>query len=392
MRVLIAPDKFKGTLSAADVAAHLRVGLLAGAADGLECEVLPLADGGDGTVDAMVGAGFAAYAVAGSVDGSAVPANRVGSPDSPDSPDSPNPAVIAFDGTTAVVEVANACGLALLAQSTHGDLRPLAASSARFGEAVRFALGLAPRRLILGLGGSASTDGGTGMLTALGAVFRDDDGQVVDGSGADLARIRSVDLAGIPSMEGVELVVATDVTNPLLGPDGAAAVFAPQKGASPDDVVALEAGLTHLVDVLGAAGRADATTLAAAPGAGAAGGIGFACLLLGATPCSGAGVVLDVLGFDRLVARADVVVTGEGRMDAQTLSGKLPAVVAERSRPRSVYAVVGRDDLGARALSAGFTAVLALVDVVGPECATDADLSATGLERIGRDLGQRLTS
>src|SRR6478735_8343137 len=285
LRALIAPDKFKGSLTAAEVAGALAAGLrsaaeVAGSPGAVHCELLPLADGGDGSVDAAVTSGFARHSVT-----VAGPTGR------------PVQADIAFDGATAVVEVANTCGLALLPD---GNLDPLNASSRGFGEAVLFALGLKPDRVVLALGGSSSTDGGMGMLSALGYRFLDAAGHELNGSGEALGRIRSIEWTSSPGLAGVELVMASDVHNPLLGRQGAPAVFGPQKGAGPREIAALEDGLKRFVGKLSEAGIPDAGKLAEHAGAGSAGGLGFACLLLEATQVSGADYFLDLLDFNKI--------------------------------------------------------------------------------------------
>jgi glycerate kinase len=239
VRALIAPDKFKGSLTAAEVADALAAGLRSAAnvsrtAGAVQCELLPLADGGDGSVDAAVAAGFTrhSYTVAG-------PTGQ------------PVQAAIAFDGNTAVVEVANTSGLALLPE---GKLEPLNTSSRRFGEAVLLALSLKPARIVLALGGSASTDGGMGMLTALGYRFLDVNGRQLDGNGRTLGQIHSIQRTDFPELAVTKLIVASDVHNPLLGPQGAPAVFGPQKGAGSTEIAALDDGLAHLVRKLSEAG------------------------------------------------------------------------------------------------------------------------------------------
>ena len=364
MKVLIAPDKFKGSLTAAEVARHLGTGL---EQRGVTTRALPLADGGDGSVAAAVAAGFRSV----EVDVAAATGER-------------HTATIAFDGATAVVEVANTCGLHTLPA---GTLAPLTSSSAGIGDAVRTAVTLGATRIVLALGGSASTDGGTGMLAVLGAVFRDEAGRPVAAGGGSLHLIHTVDLGGLPELARTEVVIASDVQNPLTGPDGAAAVYGPQKGADPAQVSALDAGLTHLVDRLAAAGRPDAPRLAATPGAGAAGGLGFAGLLLGGRAVSGADYFLDLLRFEAHLDGCDLVVTGEGRIDDQTLHGKLPAVVARRAAPLPVIAVVGRSDLGddARQLM-GLRAVHAIADRTDGNPANDPGLSARLLVELGRTM------
>jgi glycerate 2-kinase len=362
MRVLVAPDKFKGSLPAPEVATAIAQGLEAA---GVASRLLPLADGGDGSVAAALHAGSAPRTV--TVRGADGRRHAT---------------VYAFDGATAVIEVANTCGLATLPP---GVLAPMTSSSHGFGQALGAALEEGARRVVLCLGGSASTDGGAGMLAALGVRFRDDAGRDVDPAGGTLARIAGIDASGLVDLGGVELVVATDVTNPLLGTAGAAAVFGPQKGAVPRQVGELEAGLAHVVRLL------DATPLADEPGAGAAGGLGFACRWLGARRVAGAEFFLDLLGFDAAVADCAAVVTGEGRIDGQTLAGKLPAVVAARSAPRPVHAVVGQS-----LLTEEERRHLGLQEVVALDALTDADpsrdpglsrhLAAVAGERIGRQL------
>ncbi len=358
MRVLLAPDKFKGSLTAAQVCEHLGRGLRS---RGVEVDELPLADGGDGSVHAAIAAGFTADPV--------TVAGATGRP---------HAAVIARLGDTAVVEVANTCGLGTL---PGGRLAPLAASSTGAGQAVRRAVEQGARRVVLALGGSASSDGGTGFLAALGVRFLDSAGRPIEVAGGTLGRIAAVDRSGLVDLAGVELVIAGDVRNPLCGPDGAAAVYGPQKGATTGDVEMLDAGLRRL------AGLLDPSDLAHTPGAGAAGGLGFAGLLLGGRIVSGAEFFLDLLDFDGRVADADLVITGEGRIDDQTPAGKLPAVVASRSRPRPVLAVVGRSDLSVAVRERmGLAAVYALADRTDRDPAADAALTRQLLADLGRTI------
>ncbi|QIM21802.1 glycerate kinase [Phycicoccus sp. HDW14] len=364
-RVLVAPDGFKGSLSAAEVAEALADGLRAGGGPDLHVDVLPLADGGDGSVEAALRAGYAPVEVT-----------------VPGPTGVPGVALLAERDGTVVVEVAGTCGMTRL---PGGRLRPLEASSAGLGVALREALRRRPRRVVLALGGSASTDGGLGMLAALGGA--DVSGTDLPG-GADLERVRRLALEGLLP-DGVELVVATDVTSPLLGPEGAAAVFGPQKGADAATVARLERGLAHLVAVAGRT-RPDAAALAAVPGAGAAGGLGFAGLLLGGRVVSGADLFLDLLGFDEAARGGDLVLTGEGRLDAQSLQGKLPSVVARRASTR-VEAVVGSSDLTPEeARRHGFSAVHDLVARTDGDPARDPALSRRLLTDVGRDVGREL--
>jgi glycerate kinase len=194
-----------------------------------------------------------------------------------------------------------------------------------------------------------------------------------------------------PELDGTELVVASDVHNPLLGPGGAPAVFGPQKGAGPQDVAALEHGLGHLVATLTDAGFEDAAELAQREGAGSAGGIGFACLLLGAKQVSGADYFLDLLDFNNRRDSCDVVITGEGSIDEQTLAGKLPAAVARRSGTRPIIAVAGRSLLPRERWSElALTRVYTLAEYTDQDSSKDPGLSAALLQRIGRDIAASL--
>ena len=366
MNVLIAPDKFKGSLTAVQVVHHLGSGLRQ---RGIRCDGLPLADGGDGSVAAATAAGFRSI----EVDVAAATGER-------------RHAAIAFDGATAVVEVANTCGLHTLPA---GTLAPLAASSAGLGyEAVRAALQLDAKRVVLALGGSASTDGGTGMLAVPPAAFQNEAGEPVTPDGASLDHIHTVDLAGVPDLSDIDIVIASDVQNPLTGPDGAAAVYGPQKGADPGQVAALDAGLARLsVERLVACGYPAARKLADTAGAAAAGGLGFAGLILGGHAVSGADFFLDLLQFEAHLDGCDLVITGEGRIDDQTLNGKLPAIVARRAGPVPVVAVVGRSDLSDHARhSMGSSAVHAIADHTDANPATDPGLSARLLHELGRTM------
>ncbi|GHF97365.1 glycerate kinase [Streptomyces albogriseolus] len=364
-RVLVAADKFKGSLTAVEVAERVIAGLRRVRPD-LRAEALPVADGGDGTVAAAVAAGFERHEV------------RVSGPLG----DEVTAAYALRDGT-AVVEMAEASGLQRLPE---GVFAPLTASTYGSGELLRAALDAGARSIVFGVGGSATTDGGAGMLAALGARFLTASGEPVRPGGAALAELATADLSGLdPRLRSVEFVLASDVDNPLTGPKGAAAVYGPQKGASPEDVERLDAALAHLVKVL------DASALAASPGAGAAGGIGFGALLVGARFRPGIEVMLDVLGFASALERADLVITGEGSLDEQTLHGKAPAGVAAAARAagKDVVAVCGRLALAPEVLGrAGIRRAYALTDVEPDvaKCIADAGpiLERTA-ERIARD-------
>jgi glycerate kinase len=372
-RVVIAPDKFKGSAGAAEVAQSLAHGIRA-AAPGVPLSLVPVADGGGGTVDAAVASGYTRVwvEVAGPL------GDRVR-------------AAFALDGERAVVELAQASGLERL---PGGRLDALGAGTRGTGEVVRAALDAGARTIVLGLGGSSSTDGGTGMLRALGAEFLDADGRPLPEGGGALPGLARADLAGLdPRLAATAVVVACDVDNPLLGPQGAAAVYGPQKGATPADVALLDSGLRRLVDALAEAAGPAAADAARTPGAGAAGGTGYAALAaLGAARRSGIDVLLDVLEFEQRLAGARLVVTGEGSLDEQTLHGKAPAGVAQAARRHGVpvAAVCGRLALTPeQCRAAGFEAVYALTDVERDieRCMKDPGplLELLG-ERLARDL------
>ncbi|MEU1177005.1 glycerate kinase [Streptomyces sp. NPDC005820] len=370
--MLVAADKFKGSLTAVQVAERVTAGLRRAVPD-VEVEALPVADGGDGTVDAAVAAGFERREV------------RVAGPLGHEVT-----AAFALRGDTAVVEMAEASGLQRLPA---GVFAPLTASTYGSGELLRAALDAGVRTIVFGVGGSATTDGGAGMLSALGARFLDEDGEPVAPGGGGLADLDRVDLSGLdPRLSSVELVLASDVDNPLTGPKGAPAVYGPQKGASPDDVEALDAALAHYAKVLEAEVGPQAAGYAAAPGAGAAGGIGYGALLLGARFRAGIEVMLDVLGFAPALERAELVITGEGSLDEQTLHGKAPAGVAAAARAadKEVVAVCGRLALPPEALGrAGIRRAYPLTELEPDVAACIADagpILERVAERIGRDF------
>ncbi|MDH6624616.1 glycerate kinase [Streptomyces sp. LBL] len=369
-RVLIAADKFKGSLTAVQVAERVTAGLRNVLPD-LAVESLPVADGGDGTVDAAVAAGFQRREV------------RVAGPLGHEVT-----AAFALRGDTAVVEMAEASGLQRLPA---GVFAPLTASTYGSGELLRAALDAGARTIVFGVGGSATTDGGAGMLSALGARFLDADGEPVTPGGEGLAALASADLSALdPRLASVDIVLASDVDNPLTGPKGAPAVYGPQKGASPDDVRVLDEALAHYANVLEKTVGPRAAEYAASPGAGAAGGIGFGALLLGARFRAGIEVMLDVLGFAAALEDATLVITGEGSLDEQTLHGKAPAGVAAASRAanKEVIAVCGRLALRPEALGrAGIRRAYPLTDAE-PDVATCMADAGPILERVAEGIAR----
>ena len=310
-KIVVASDSFKGSLSSGEIAS-----IVAKAAAEVfpDCETvrLEMADGGEGTIDALCR----------NLDGMRVGvtvSDPLGKP-----VDSVYAVVdIPGPGRTAVREMSKASGLPLVPL---GLRNPLVTSTFGTGELILDALGRGCGHFLIGLGGSATNDGGTGMLAALGWKFLDSSGQVLEPVGASLGRIASISAEGRdPRLEDCTFVTACDVDNPFCGPDGAACAFAPQKGASPEEVKVLDEGLSSFASVIRDYTGVDVSDI---PGAGAAGGLGGALkAFLDAELVPGAEMVLDAIGFDSLAEGADLVITGEGRMDSQTLKGKAPLCV-----------------------------------------------------------------
>ncbi|MGI9023269.1 MAG: glycerate kinase [Acidimicrobiales bacterium] len=322
IKVVIAPSAFKGSMSARDVAESL--------ADGVrrvwpkaQVELLPLSDGGDEWVQSMVSA----------ADGSFVDVQVRGPLDEPVAAQY---GVIEADGaTTAVIEMAAASGLTLVPKDRRDPRR---ATTYGTGELMLHALDRGAQRLLVGVGGSATNDGGSGMASALGVRFCGRGGDPLPPGGGPLADLETVDLSGLdPRLREVEVVVASDVSNPLLGDDGASAVYGPQKGATPEVVKELDTALAHFADVVEeAVGR----PLRDEPGAGAAGGTGFGLMAFcNAERRPGVELALDLLDADRVLDGASLVITAEGRLDSQTLAGKVPVGVARRARRHGVRVV-----------------------------------------------------
>ncbi len=362
--VLIASDKFKGSLSSSHVGAAVRRGLLS-VNPQLDVRVVPIADGGDGTLAAAFAAGY-----------ERIPLRATG----------PNGEQVhtayARNGEQAVVELAHTSGLALLPGH---ELAPWTATTRGTGEVIGAALEAGCRRIALGIGGSASTDGGAGLLVGLGARLLDSEGSQISDPGTHLDRIAHVDLGSMhPALADADLVLACDVDNPLLGPHGAAAVYGPQKGLAPDDVARAEANLRGWADQLDAATGTDRRLT---PGAGAAGGVGFAVMAaLGAELRSGIDLVLELVEFADRLDSAGLVITGEGSLDEQTMAGKAPAGIAAAARAAGceVIAVCGKRDLDDTQLrSMGISTGYSLVDIESDvqRCMAEADRL---LEELGR--------
>lgn len=318
-KVVIASDSFKGCLSSWQVAQAVEKGIRHEIPD---CEVVKLAvaDGGEGSMDALMT----------TMDGelaSLMVSDPLGRP--------VEASYAMIDGSTAVVEMARASGLTLLLPE---ERNPLLTSSYGTGQLIADALDKGCRRLLICIGGSATNDAGTGMLEALGYRFMDAEGNILKGCGEALNRISTVDSSNVhPALKSAEFIVACDVDSPFCGPEGASYVYGPQKGASQEMVGLLDEGMRHFAHIVSRATGIDVTDM---PGAGAAGGLGGALkAFMNARLCKGADMALDAVGFDEIIKDADLVITGEGRIDSQTLTGKLPYVVARRTASRNIPVV-----------------------------------------------------
>ncbi|MFP4223090.1 MAG: glycerate kinase [Phycisphaeraceae bacterium] len=377
MRVICAPDSFKESISASEAAEAMARGVRAA---GGEADVCPIADGGEGTVDALTtatGGEIRTARVTGPL-GEPVDAAWGMLGDVPDQP------------RTAVVEMAAASGLPLVPKDQRD---PTKTTTFGTGEVIRAALDAGAGRIILGIGGSATTDGGAGAAQALAARFLDEHGQAIDApmAGGLLERIARIDLAPLdPRLNEIELVIASDVTNPLTGDQGAAAVYAPQKGASHAQVQQLDAALAHLAKRIEQATGRDVTSL---PGAGAAGGLGAGAMaLLGGELRSGAELVLDVVGFARRVQNSDLCLTGEGKLDGQSLSGKAILTVAKAAGQAGVPTIALVGALGPdaeRTREAGLDAIVVVGEGLPAEesMARAAELVETAARQVVRSRG-----
>ncbi|MGO2532507.1 glycerate kinase [Arthrobacter rhombi] len=354
--IVVAPDSFKGSASAAQAAAALARGARAVAGPAATIIELPMADGGEGTLDALLATWGTEPLTAETTDALRRPCTaRYG---------------LSADGSTGIIEAAEANGLPQVADL---DLRPLDADTYGVGLIAARLLDAGVSEILLCIGGSATTDGGTGMLTALGARFLDAQGSPVGPGGGALSSIARVDVKTLhPRAATISWRIAVDVDNPLCGPRGAAAVFGPQKGATDSDVATLDAGLAHLATVL------DAEAAAKQPGFGAAGGLPLALVsLVGAETVPGAELVSTAVGLRTALAGADVVLTGEGRLDTQSLGGKVVDAVRRTANPDTrVVVIAGAVQLDAATCrEAGLTAAFSIASgpAALPELQADAE-------------------
>ncbi|MBX8490747.1 glycerate kinase [Pseudomonas cichorii] len=371
MKIVIAPDSFKDSLSAQAVASAIASGLadVWPTAELIQC---PMADGGEGTIEAVLAA----------CNGQLMSAEVRGPLESP---------VHAHWGwlphsRTAIIEMAMASGLQLL---TLEQRNACITTTYGTGQLIALALDAGAQRVILAIGGSATNDAGTGMLSALGARFLDGNDQPLASGGLALAQLARVDLSGFdPRLADVRFEIAADVDNPLCGPNGASHIFGPQKGASPEQVLALDAALGHFADL---SVQAVGQDLRDSPGSGAAGGMGFAAkAYLKASFRAGVEVVADLTGLEQALVGADLVITGEGRFDAQTLRGKTPFGVARVAARHQVPVIVLAGTLGEgyeRLYEHGISAAFALAS--GPMTLDEACRNAASLlHDRARDLAR----
>lgn len=369
VRVLIAPDKFAGTLTALEAAEAMARGWLSQAADD-EIELRPLSDGGPGFVEVITEALGAEVQMVSVTDpvGEEVPAT------------------FALHEGTAYVEVAQACGLHLLSES---EMDPEQTTSFGVGQLLKAAVRAGAETIVVGLGGTATNDAGAGLLAALGATA---DG-ALDAGGLPLRRLREVDLSQArEAMAGVKLVAATDVDNPLLGLRGCSRNYAPQKGATEEQVMRLEAALENFAAVAGR--RPDGKDPAVALGAGAGGGIGYALLQLGAERVPGIATVMSAVGLPDTVAWADLVITGEGKFDWQSLRGKVVSGVATQalSAAKPCVVIAGEVAVGRREFSGiGVASAYSTADIAGSLAASMADAAGSAeatAARVARTWSQ----
>ncbi|KAF1038913.1 MAG: Glycerate 3-kinase [Herbaspirillum frisingense] len=367
--VVIAPDSFKGSLTAEEVAAAIGAGIHAAIA-GAEVRLRPIADGGEGTLDALMHAGGERLAIS--------CRNAAGQ-------FAEAPVGMLKDGS-AVIESAAIVGLTDAAGTAVAVERR---STLGVGDAMKKLLDRGARHFLVGLGGSSTNDGGAGLLAALGVVFYDAHGDVVAPQPAELHRVVRVDASGIDGrIKEAKIVAMSDVDNPLCGDVGATAVFGPQKGVTPEQVAELDRTLGHFASALEKElGRSAADK----PGAGAAGGLGYALLMLGAEFRSGAETVADHIGLDDALAGADWLITGEGRSDAQTLHGKAPFIASQRARRAGVPTTLlsgGIDRKSLAELQGSFSGCFSIV--FGPGSLQDAIADAPQLLRASAEQIARL--
>jgi glycerate kinase len=378
MKIILAPDSFKGTFSSMEVIEHLERGIQRYLPE-VEIVRMPIADGGEGTVEAMV-------ASIGGVLYEKVVSGPLGTPVS---------SQFAMKGELAIIEMAAASGITL---TSDANRNPMVTTSYGTGELILEALNLGAKEILLGIGGSASNDGGIGMLQALGVKLLRDDGQSVGFGGQELSKIHKILIDQLdPRLKDVTITVMCDVTNPLTGPKGATYTYGPQKGGTPVQLDDLENGMIHYESLLL---RDFGVAVSEIPGSGAAGGLGAALVVfLSATLRPGIEVILDLVGFDQMVKDADLVITGEGRIDGQSIYGKVPVGIGKRCLHQKAKVIVLAGAVGQEAdlvYDYGIDAVFPTIDrpmsydevLANPSRLLDAAVDRLfRIIRLGIDIG-----
>ncbi len=375
MRIAVAPNAFRGSLTAIEATASIIAGLSRSALKNLQTLPMPLADGGDGTLDILIrglGGELVTITVTGPID-------------------SPVQAAMGLlgDGRTAVIEMARASGVELVPRHLRN---PLIATTYGTGELIREAVRRGYQRFLIGIGGSATVDGATGCLQALGARLLDESGADIPRGGGGLSKLARIDASPLkPLRDNVEITVLCDVNNPLIGPNGAAHVFGPQKGADPAMVEVLDANLAHFAEII----RRDlGIHIADMPGAGAAGGLGAGLVaFLGAKLAPGGSTLISLLGYDQQLASADLVITGEGKLDSQTVGGKAVQRIAAVAREANVPVVAFAGTLEASGDALRSMGIQAAWSIVPGPCTLDDAVahSAEWLSRASTELGNLLS-
>jgi glycerate kinase len=374
MRIAVAPNAFRGSLTALQASEAIVAGLRRSALSDLETLVMPLADGGNGTLDILVG-GLGGETVSLTVTG------PLGSPVQ---------AAIGLlaDGRSAVIEMARASGIELVPRPRRN---PLVTTTYGTGELIRAALDRGYRRILIGIGGSATVDGAAGCVQALGARLLDSSGADIPRGGGGLSQLAAIDAGALKALpDGLEVTVLCDVTNPLVGPTGAARVFGPQKGADPGMVEQLDANLAHFAAIVK---RDLGVEIAEMPGAGAAGGLGAGLVaFLNAKLAPGGETIIDALGYEQQLAGADLLITGEGKLDAQTSGGKAVQSIAQAAKRAGVPVVAFAGMLDADSAALSEMGIRAAWSIVPGPCTLDEAISHGGewLARSATVLGNLL--
>lgn len=369
IKIIIASDSFKGSLTSEEVGKAAGRGIKTALPDA-QVEIVPVADGGEGTVDALCSClnGEKVRVKVSDPHGDAIPAEY------------------AISGDTAIIEIASASGLTLIPPERRN---PRLTTSFGTGELIRDALTRGCRNFLIGLGGSATNDAGTGMLSALGFRFHDNEGKIIRGCGEEVGKITSIDFShAMPELKEAKFTVACDVTNPLTGPNGASMVFGPQKGADTEMADKLDENLCSFARTCA---KILDTGYSSLPGAGAAGGLGFAFLsFLKGTLRPGIEMVLDAVGFDRRIEGASLIITGEGRLDRQTCMGKAPYGVLQRAKTKGIPVIALGGSIEPDAIEtlmkAGFRAAFPIVP--GPVSIEEAMRPEVASANIERTLSQ----